>query len=73
MIVSGARVTDRVPGTKVIAYLAEVSPEHEIAYVPTGAEGVAGVEQINVPLSTARVSPFTNPLAVIENGGFAAP
>jgi hypothetical protein len=73
VIVSGARVTDRIPDTKVIAYFDEVSPEHEMGYVPTGAEGVAGVEQVNVPLSTDMVSPFTNPLAVTENAGFTAP
>jgi hypothetical protein len=57
----------------VIVYFDEVSPEHEIGYVPTGAKGVAGVEHINVPVSTDRVSPFTNPLAVTENAGFTAP
>jgi hypothetical protein len=73
VIVSGAGVTDRIPGTKVIAYFDEVSPEHEIGYVPTGAKEVARVVQVSVPVSTERVSPFTNPLAVTENAGFAAP
>jgi hypothetical protein len=73
LIVSGAGVTDRIPGTKVIVYFVELSPEHEIGYVPTGAKGVAVVVQVNVPVSTERVSPFTNPLAVTENAGFAAP
>jgi hypothetical protein len=44
-----------------------------IAYVPTSDPALAEVDNTGAPLTTAAVSPFTNPASVYANVGFAAP